>query len=102
MSIDVTIPESITTWSLTGISISKLSGIGISKASFDVFLPFFIQLNLPYAAKRNEGVVVDILVFNYLDSPQDVDFIFDKRDNEFSVLELAEYKWTGDICEKYL
>lgn len=91
----MTIPESITTWSLTGISFSHLSGIGISNTNFDVALPFFIQLNLPYSAKRGEGIVINILIFNYLNDTQDVDFVFEKRDDEFEVMELTKYKWIG-------
>lgn len=37
-----------------------------------VFRPFFIRLNLPYAVKRGEKFALQVLVFNYLESEQDV------------------------------
>uniref|UniRef100_A0A1I7RL95 A2M_recep domain-containing protein n=1 Tax=Bursaphelenchus xylophilus TaxID=6326 RepID=A0A1I7RL95_BURXY len=37
-----------------------------------VFRPFFIRLNLPYSVKRGEKFALQVLVFNYLESEQDV------------------------------
>jgi CD109 antigen len=37
-----------------------------------VFRPFFVTLNLPYSVIRNEQVVIQAIVFNYMDADQDV------------------------------
>ncbi|EJW70689.1 hypothetical protein WUBG_18404, partial [Wuchereria bancrofti] len=37
-----------------------------------VFRPFFIRMNLPYSVKRGEKFALQVLIFNYMDSEQDV------------------------------
>ncbi|VDM92080.1 unnamed protein product [Litomosoides sigmodontis] len=37
-----------------------------------VFRPFFIRINLPYSVKRGEKFALQVLIFNYMDSEQDV------------------------------
>ncbi|RZN35474.1 MAG: alpha-2-macroglobulin [Methanosarcinales archaeon] len=69
--IDLTTPDSITTWRLHAVSSSD-AGIGISEDSLTVFQEFFLDPDLPYAVTRGEIFPVQVQVYNYLDTPQDV------------------------------
>jgi CD109 antigen len=68
----VTVPDSITTWMLRAVAISKDKGLGVAESSLRVFQPFFLTIDLPYSAIRGEEFPVSVAVYNYLDSPQDV------------------------------
>jgi CD109 antigen len=69
--IDLTAPDSITTWRLHAVSSSD-EGIGISEDSLTVFQEFFLDPDLPYSVTRGEVFPVRVQVYNYLDTPQDV------------------------------
>jgi CD109 antigen len=68
-SIDLTAPDSITTWRLHAVSTSA-KGLGISESELLVFQEFFGEPDLPYAVTRGEQFPVRIQIFNYLDEPQ--------------------------------
>lgn len=70
-SLDLTAPDSITTWRLHAVS-SGLDGIGISESSLTVFQDFFVDPDLPYSVTRGEEFHVQVQVYNYLDTKQDV------------------------------
>ena len=65
-------PDSITTWMLRSVALSKEHGLGIAEAELRVFQPFFIQVDLPYSAVRGEEFPVEVALYNYLDSPQQI------------------------------
>ena len=69
--IDLTAPDSITTWRLHAVSSSD-AGLGISEDSLTVFQEFFLDTDLPYSVTRGEVFPVRVQVYNYLDTPQDV------------------------------
>ncbi|MEA1985714.1 MAG: alpha-2-macroglobulin family protein [Euryarchaeota archaeon] len=69
--LDLTAPDSITNWRMHAVS-SGPSGIGISEADLTVFQDFFIDPDLPYAVVRGEEFPVQVQVYNYLDTPQQV------------------------------
>ena len=71
-SVRVTVPDSITTWVLRAIAISRTYGLGVAEAELTVFQPFFLTVDLPYSAIRGEEFPVNIAVYNYLDEPQTV------------------------------
>jgi len=68
----VTVPDSITTWMLRAVAISKEKGLGVAEDSLVVFQPFFLTVDLPYSAIRGEEFPVRVAVYNYLDTDQDV------------------------------
>jgi CD109 antigen len=70
-SLDLTAPDSITTWRLHAVS-SGPDGIGISESSLTVFQDFFVDPDLPYSVTRGETFPVQVQVYNYLDTEQDV------------------------------
>jgi len=70
-SLGLTAPDSITTWRLHAVS-SGPEGIGISESSLTVFQDFFVDPDLPYSVTRGEEFPVQVQVYNYLDTEQDV------------------------------
>ncbi|CRK95539.1 CLUMA_CG009006, isoform C [Clunio marinus] len=72
--IKFTPPDTITKFIISGVSMNSKFGLGLPdvKPELTVFLPFFIQLNLPHHIKRGEILEQDILIFNYLTNDQDV------------------------------
>ncbi|HOE11530.1 MAG TPA: alpha-2-macroglobulin family protein [bacterium] len=71
VSIDLTAPDSITTWRLHAVSTSE-RGLGITEGSLRVFQDFFVEPDLPYAVTRGEEFPLLLQVFNYVDVPQQV------------------------------
>jgi CD109 antigen len=67
--INLTAPDSITTWRLHAASTSA-NGLGITESKLLVFQEFFGEPDLPYAVTRGEEFPVRIQIFNYIDTPQ--------------------------------
>jgi CD109 antigen len=76
----VTVPDSITTWMLRAVAISKEKGFGVAESSLVVFQPFFLTIDLPYSAIRGEEFPVRVAVYNYLDEKQSVQVDIEKGD----------------------
>lgn len=68
----VTVPDSITTWMLHAVAVSKEKGLGVAEDSLVVFQPFFLTIDLPYSAIRGEEFPVSVTVYNYLNTAQEV------------------------------
>jgi CD109 antigen len=83
------VPDTITSWIISGFSLSSFYGLGISDPTtkLTVFQPFFVTLNLPYSIKRGEILNVQVLVFNYIDSEQHAEVTFFNDENEFEFLD---------------
>jgi CD109 antigen len=65
-----TAPDSITTWVLRAVALSKETGLGIAEAQLRVMQPFFVSVDLPYSAIRGERFPVKIALYNYQDSEE--------------------------------
>ncbi|XP_021702204.1 CD109 antigen isoform X12 [Aedes aegypti] len=79
------VPDTITSWMITGFSVSPVYGLGLTRQprKLNVFLPFFVSTNLPYSVKRGEVVSIPIVVFNYMDSDQTAEVTFHNTEQEF-------------------
>ncbi|KAK3098083.1 hypothetical protein FSP39_015956, partial [Pinctada imbricata] len=80
------VPDSITSWVATAFSINKQTGLGVSHKDaeqINVFRPFFININLPFSVIHGEQVVLQVNVFNYMDSDQSV-IVTLEQNSEFS------------------
>nr|XP_029708913.1 CD109 antigen-like isoform X3 [Aedes albopictus] len=79
------VPDTITSWMITGFSVSPVYGLGLTRQprKLNVFLPFFVSTNLPYSVKRGEVVSIPIVVFNYMDTDQTADVTFHNTEQEF-------------------
>ena len=69
-SISAEAPDSITTWMLRAVGMSKEHGLGITETQLRVFQPFFLQVDLPYSAIRGEEFSAKVVLHNYLDTSQ--------------------------------
>ncbi len=87
-TLDLTAPDSITTWRLHAVSTSD-NGLGVTESSLRVFQEFFGEPDLPYAVTRGEQFPVRIQVFNYLDEPQVV-YVEMADADWFNLLDVSE------------
>jgi CD109 antigen len=71
-TLKVDVPDTITTWMLRAVAISKEYGLGVAETQLVTFQPFFLTIDLPYAAIRGEEFPVKVAIYNYLDEPQSV------------------------------
>jgi CD109 antigen len=76
----ITVPDSITTWMLRAVAISKEKGLGVAEDSLVVFQPFFLTIDLPYSAIRGEEFPVQVAIYNYLDTAQSVQVEIENAD----------------------
>ncbi|XP_035792385.1 CD109 antigen-like isoform X1 [Anopheles albimanus] len=62
------VPDTITSWYLTGFSIDPVHGIGIIKKPirYNTVKQFYIVDNLPYSIKRGEVIALQFTLFNTL------------------------------------
>jgi CD109 antigen len=67
----VDVPDSITTWMLRAVALSKDKGLGIGEAQLRAFQPFFVSIDLPYASIRGEEFPAKVALYNYQSTPQD-------------------------------
>ena len=82
------IPDSITTWMLRAVGLSKEHGLGVAEAELRVFQPFFLQVDLPYSAVRGEEFPVKVALYNYLDESQE--FVVELEESEsYELLDAA-------------
>lgn len=86
ISIPVTVPDTITTWMLHAVAISKDAGLGMAEDELVAFQPFFIKVDLPYSAIRGEEFPVKVAVYNYTDEEQEV-FVQIEEEGWFQLLD---------------
>ncbi|XP_062911036.1 CD109 antigen [Mobula hypostoma] len=69
ISIQGTVPDSLTTWTASAFAISKNQGLQLATipAQLEVFKFFFLELNLPYSVTRGEQLILEVNIFNYLE-----------------------------------
>ncbi|XP_043065283.1 CD109 antigen isoform X3 [Drosophila ficusphila] len=91
------IPDTITSWVVTGFSLNPTSGIALTKnpSKIRVFQPFFVSTNLPYSVKRGEVIAIPVVIFNYLDKTVDAEVVMDNSDQEYEFTEA-----TNEVLEK--
>ena len=80
-TLPVEAPDSITTWVLRAVGLSKEHGLGISENELRVFQPFFLQVDLPFSGIRGEVLPARIALYNYLDAPQQIQVELAPSDN---------------------
>ena len=88
-TVGVTAPDSITTWKLRAVGMSREHGLGISEAELTVFQEFFLQVDLPFSAIRGEELPVRVALYNYLDTPQEI-FVDLEQTDDFELLDEAQ------------
>ncbi|XP_075152773.1 thioester-containing protein 1 allele S3-like [Haematobia irritans] len=83
------IPDTITSWIITGFSLNETTGFGMTTDStkIRVFQPFFLSTNLPYSIKRGEVIKIPIVVFNYMETDLDAEITMDNDEDEYEFVE---------------
>lgn len=96
-TISVKAPDSITSYIFSGVAMNNRYGLALplSLPSMRVFLPFFIQINLPFSIKRGEILKQDIYIFNYLSQSQTATVTIESNDSEFIVLKPETDGWSS-------
>ncbi|XP_030302930.1 CD109 antigen [Calypte anna] len=81
-TMEVTVPDTITSWVASAFVMSENSGLGVTTApvELEAFQPFFIFLNLPYSVIRGEQFILEVNIFNYLKEDAEVTVILDMND----------------------
>ncbi|KFB45614.1 AGAP008366-PA-like protein [Anopheles sinensis] len=84
-SIRKSIPDTITSWVITGFSLNKTHGLALTDepSKITVFLPFFLSIDLPYSVKLGETVRIPVVVFNYMQEDHEADLVFFNNSDEF-------------------
>jgi CD109 antigen len=88
-SFQVEVPDSITTWMLHAVAVSKEKGLGMAEDELKAFQPFFLTIDLPYSAIRGEEFPIRVAIYNYLNQPQSVLVQVEKAD-WFDLLDESE------------
>ena len=88
-TVGVIAPDSITTWKLRAVGMSREHGLGISEAELTVFQEFFLRVDLPFSAIRGEELPVRVALYNYLDTPQEI-FVDLEVTDDFELLDEAQ------------
>ena len=67
LSLNVTVPDTITTWIADAFALSNTAAFGMTNvpSSLVAFKPFFVSLSLPYSVVCREEVEIIATVFNY-------------------------------------
>lgn len=84
-------PDTITSWVITGFSLDPITGLGLSKEpkSLLVFQPFFVSIDLPHSIKRGEVLSIPVGIFNYLDDEFDVEVTLHNTDRDLEFVQMS-------------
>lgn len=95
------VPDTITSWLITGFAINSAAGLGLTTqpSKLNVFQPFFVTTNLPYSIKRGEVVSIPVIVFNYLESDQNVEVTLFNADDEFEFAEKEAFSHKNQVTK---
>ncbi|XP_060755183.1 complement C3-like [Neoarius graeffei] len=91
--------DSITTWEILAISLSKTHGICVADPyELTVAKDFFVDLKLPYSAVRNEQLEIKAVLYNFSNRKQKVRVEFLETENVCSAAsKKKKYKTTVNI-----
>ncbi|XP_067388743.1 CD109 antigen isoform X2 [Emydura macquarii macquarii] len=97
-TMEVTVPDTITSWVASAFVISENLGLGITTApvELEAFQPFFISLNLPYSVTRGEQFILEVNIFNYLKEATEVMVTLDLSDTFEILITSNEINATGN------
>jgi CD109 antigen len=110
-SLQKRVPDSITSWIVTGFSLDKENGLGISDPqSLIVRQNLFIKLNLPYSIRWGEILKVEVTVFNYVPDRKinlsvEVELFTEEDDQDFEFIDARSkcvYETSSDTSRKTL
>uniref|UniRef100_A0A1I8PV47 TEP1-F n=1 Tax=Stomoxys calcitrans TaxID=35570 RepID=A0A1I8PV47_STOCA len=96
--VTLNIPDTITTWRITTFSVHNDKGFGMAEDATNIVttLPFFIDVNLPYAVKRGEIVAIPMTLFNYHNMSLEAKVTMYNGEQEFDFMDV-EMSATADV-----
>ena len=71
--------DNITTWRITALAHTQDGRIGSATAPLRVFQDFFVDFDVPYALTQGDEVSLLVAVYNYLDTPQELDLVLESQ-----------------------
>uniref|UniRef100_A0A8D2Q9Q0 CD109 molecule n=1 Tax=Varanus komodoensis TaxID=61221 RepID=A0A8D2Q9Q0_VARKO len=86
--LNVTVPDTITSWVASAFIISENLGLGVMEVplELEVFQPFFVSLNLPPSVTRGEAFILEVSIFNYLKESTEVKYLTLDTSDTFEIL----------------
>jgi hypothetical protein len=84
--IELTTPDSITTWEIKAVGSTKNAKIGVTNQNLTVFQQFFIEPDIPVSVVRNDTFPLRIMVYNYDNISREVT-VYLQDDTWFEVLD---------------
>ncbi|PJB21832.1 MAG: hypothetical protein CO114_03245 [Euryarchaeota archaeon CG_4_9_14_3_um_filter_38_12] len=70
--VNLTAPDSITTWEIKAVSSTKDAELGVGVKNLTVFQEFFIEPDMPVSVVRNDEFPLRVLVYNYCNESKNV------------------------------
>lgn len=70
--VNLTAPDSITTWEIKAVSSTKDAELGVGVKNLTVFQEFFIEPDMPVSVVRKDEFPLRVLVYNYCNESKDV------------------------------
>jgi CD109 antigen len=88
MTLKTTVPETVTSWVLSGYSMSVTNGLGIiqNPLVLTTFKPFFTEVRMPCSCKMGDVAEVQVTVHNYMDQLSRVEVTLDDSAGDFEIL----------------
>ena len=82
------VPDTTTTWYLTGFSIDPVYGLGIIKKPIEITTvqPFVVMESLPYSIKRGEAIEIQFILISNLQEEHTVDVTLYNENNEMEFI----------------
>uniref|UniRef100_A0A182X471 Alpha-2-macroglobulin domain-containing protein n=1 Tax=Anopheles quadriannulatus TaxID=34691 RepID=A0A182X471_ANOQN len=82
------VPDTTTSWYLTGFSIDPVYGLGIIKKPVELTTvqPFVIMESLPYSIKRGEAIEIQFILISNLQEEHTVDVTLYNENNEMEFI----------------
>lgn len=83
------VPDTITSWHVTGFALSPSRGLGIMKypRKFTVGKPFYMIAHLPYSIKRGEVALIQVTLYNFLGNMVTTDVTLFNKNDEIEFVE---------------
>ncbi|MCK5807589.1 hypothetical protein KAH37_01245 [bacterium] len=78
-TINLTMPDSITTWRVTTLANSMGGDLGSSLNSIRVFQDFFVDIDFPVFLTQDDEISLPVGIYNYLPQPQTIKLTADSE-----------------------
>ncbi|XP_053692161.1 thioester-containing protein 1 allele R1-like [Sabethes cyaneus] len=85
LSFSDSVPDDITSWTVSGFALSPTLGLGIIKQPLTLVVKkplFYIVLNLPHSIKRNAVTTIQVTIYNILENALSTEVTLFNKNNE--------------------